>query len=90
MQPTLRQVPPSVGRFSTHAVCQLTLETPAFNIAVTFSPSWAALMAATYPPGPAPMTKTSNLPANARISKDTAECALLDEEDSILLERREE
>lgn len=40
MQPTLRQVPPRYSR-STQA---------------TLMPSWAARMAATYPPGPAPMT----------------------------------
>src|SRR6185295_8035293 len=44
MQPTLRQVPPSVARFSTHA---------------TFNPSCAALIAHTYPPGPDPMMMTS-------------------------------
>ncbi len=47
MQPTLRQVPPSVGRFSTTA---------------TFMPSCAALMAATYPPGPPPMTMRLYIP----------------------------
>ncbi len=40
----LRQVPPSVARFSTQA---------------TFMPSCAARMAQTYPPGPEPMTMTS-------------------------------
>mmetsp|Transcript_4127 Transcript_4127/g.12887 ORF Transcript_4127/g.12887 Transcript_4127/m.12887 type:complete len:224 (+) Transcript_4127:1413-2084(+) len=50
MQPTLRHVPPSVPRPSTHAV---------------FSPSCAALMAATYPPGPPPTTTTSYGSASA-------------------------
>ena len=44
MQPTLRQVPPRVGRFSTSA---------------TLRPSCAARNAQTYPPGPAPMTMRS-------------------------------
>ena len=44
MQPMLRQVPPCVLRFSTTAV---------------FSPSCAARMAQTYPPGPVPMTMRS-------------------------------
>ena len=44
MQPTLRQVPPNVPLPSTH---------------VTFNPSCAPLMAATYPPGPPPITTTS-------------------------------
>lgn len=44
MQPTFRQVPPRVPRPSTQVV---------------FRPSWAALMAATYPPGPPPMTTRS-------------------------------
>src|SRR5258706_3453098 len=44
MQPTLRQVPPKVESFSTTAV---------------FSPSCAARMAHTYPPGPVPMTMRS-------------------------------
>ena len=39
-----KQVPPNVDSFSTHA---------------TFIPSCAALIAATYPPGPAPTTITS-------------------------------
>src|SRR5258706_1904783 len=44
MQPTLRQVPPKVESFSTTAV---------------FSPSCAARMAHTSPPGPVPMTMRS-------------------------------
>jgi len=44
MQPTLRQVPPSVASFSTTA---------------TFMPSCAARTAQTYPPGPVPMTTRS-------------------------------
>ena len=44
MQPTLRQVPPSVAFFSTTA---------------TFMPSCAARTAQTYPPGPVPMTTRS-------------------------------
>jgi hypothetical protein len=43
MHPTLRQTPPQYF-FSTTA---------------TFLPSWAARIAATYPPGPAPRTTTS-------------------------------
>mmetsp|Transcript_15207 Transcript_15207/g.37809 ORF Transcript_15207/g.37809 Transcript_15207/m.37809 type:complete len:344 (-) Transcript_15207:426-1457(-) len=45
MHPTFRQVPPSAPRFSTQAV---------------ESPSCAALIAHTYPPGPPPTTTTSN------------------------------
>ena len=41
IQPIFRHVPPSVFSFSTHA---------------TFIPSCAPLIAATYPPGPAPIT----------------------------------
>ena len=44
MQPTLRQVPPSVAFFSTTA---------------TFMPSCAARTAQTYPPGPVPMITRS-------------------------------
>ena len=44
MQPTFRQVPPSVAFFSTTA---------------TFMPSCAARTAQTYPPGPVPMTTRS-------------------------------
>jgi len=39
MQPTLRHVPPRVPLISTQAVLR---------------PSWPALIAATYPPGPPP------------------------------------
>src|SRR5689334_3120092 len=52
MQPTLVQVPPGAGlpsavdHSSTQAVCR---------------PSCAARMAAMYPPGPPPMTTTSNV-----------------------------
>src|SRR5258708_2992631 len=46
MQPMLRQVPPRYLSFSTMAV---------------FSPSCAARIAATYPPGPEPLLTTSNL-----------------------------
>ena len=42
MQPLFRQVPPSFS----------------FSTSVTAAPSWAARIAATYPPGPPPMTKT--------------------------------
>src|SRR5262249_32384274 len=52
MQPMLRQVPPRAARLSTQA---------------TRSPSWAARMAATYPPGPAPITTRSNTSAIARL-----------------------
>src|SRR5262245_5233204 len=45
MHPQIKQVPPSALCFSTTA---------------TFKPSCAALMAATYPPVPAPITTTSN------------------------------
>src|SRR3954469_10519867 len=45
MQPTRRQVPPSSGSFSMQA---------------TFAPSWAARIAAVYPPGPPPRTATSH------------------------------
>ena len=44
MQPTRRQVPPSSGSSSMQAV---------------FAPSWAARIAAVYPPGPPPRTATS-------------------------------
>eukprot|EP00126_Sphaerothecum_destruens_P011011 Sdes_comp20840_c0_seq1m17521 len=44
MHPTFRHVPPRVPLFSTHTV---------------FRPSCAALMAATYPPGPPPITAKS-------------------------------
>src|SRR5439155_18946930 len=54
IQPMCRQVPPRAGHFSTRAV---------------FSPSCAARMAATYPPGPLPMTVTSKLIC------DSATCA---------------
>ena len=55
MQPTLRQVPPRVPRFSMHTV---------------FIPSWAALMAATYPPGPPPkITRSHSPPAAAQEGK---------------------
>src|SRR3954454_8159604 len=43
MQPTLRQTPPQYLDSTT----------------ATLLPSWAARMAATYPPGPAPRTTTS-------------------------------
>ena len=46
MQPTRRQVPPKRDSLSMQAV---------------LNPSWAARMAATYPPGPAPITTTSNV-----------------------------
>src|SRR4051812_30892074 len=44
MHPTRRHVPPSSGSFSMHA---------------TVAPSWAARIAAAYPPGPPPRTATS-------------------------------
>lgn len=50
MQPTFRQVPPKAPRPSTQA---------------TFIPSWAALIAATYPPGPPPITTKSCCSAEA-------------------------
>src|ERR1043166_5959737 len=45
MQPMLRQVPPKLPRLSTQALVR---------------PSWPARIAALYPPGPPPMTTTSN------------------------------
>ena len=45
MQPTRRQVPPSSGSCSTQTI---------------FAPSWAARIAAVYPPGPPPRTATSH------------------------------
>ena len=45
MQPTRRQVPPRSGSSSMQAV---------------FAPSWAARIAAVYPPGPPPRTATSH------------------------------
>src|ERR1700758_3747749 len=44
MQPMRRHVPPSSGSFSMQA---------------TFAPSWAARIAAVYPPGPPPRTATA-------------------------------
>ena len=44
IHPTFRQVPPRVPLFSIHTV---------------FNPFYAALIAATYPPGPPPITATS-------------------------------
>jgi len=44
IQPQLRQIPPSLSR----------------SMMATFKPSCAALIAATYPPGPEPMTVRSN------------------------------
>jgi hypothetical protein len=44
MQPTFKQVPPNVGYFS---------------MMVVLNPNCAARMAATYPPGPEPITATS-------------------------------
>ena len=49
MHPTFKQVPPKVSYFSTKAV---------------FIPNWAHLMAATYPPGPDPITITSYILLN--------------------------
>src|SRR5687767_15436269 len=46
MHPTFTHVPPSVLSFSTQTVER---------------PSWAARMDATYPPGPAPRTRTSGV-----------------------------
>ena len=54
MQPTLRHVPPNVPLDSIHAV---------------FNPSWAALIAPTYPPGPPPITKKSNSSMNYNFKK---------------------
>ena len=52
MQPQFRQTPPS-DSFSTSAV---------------FLPSWASRMAATYPPGPAPITTASKVLVVIRLS----------------------
>jgi hypothetical protein len=60
MQPTFKHVPPSVRLFSTQA---------------TFIPSWAARIAATYPPGPAPMTTRSNFVATIYSFSSRAETA---------------
>ncbi|CFN78500.1 Uncharacterised protein [Bordetella pertussis] len=51
MQPTLVQVPPGAG--PPWPFCQASMQ-------ATDIPSWAARIAAMYPPGPAPMTTTSN------------------------------
>ena len=45
IHPTFKQVPPKALVFSTHK---------------TLNPSWEALIAATYPPGPPPITIKSN------------------------------
>src|SRR5690242_20708308 len=45
MQPQLRQMPPNRSR----------------SITAVLRPSWAARIAHTYPPGPAPTTATSNV-----------------------------
>src|SRR5436305_10339009 len=45
MHPTFRQVPPRCS----------------FSISATEAPSWAARIAATYPPGPPPITTMSKL-----------------------------
>ena len=52
MQPTRRQVPPSASACSTQ---------------MTLAPSWAARIAAVYPPGPPPSTATSHFIARDRI-----------------------
>src|SRR5262245_7972519 len=52
MQPTLRQVPPRAS--SPFGFFQPSMQ-------AVFSPSCAARTAAMYPPGPAPMTTTSNV-----------------------------
>ena len=57
MQPTRRQVPPSSG---------------ASSMQITLAPSWAARIAAVYPPGPPPRTATSHFIAPIVSS---AECA---------------
>src|SRR5262245_43416896 len=62
MQPMRKHVPPSAGSSSTHA---------------TFKPSCAARIAATYPPGPEPMTTTSCL-ADAISHLDQHACRLFD------------
>jgi len=50
MQPTFRQVPP---------IFCLPLESSSYSMQATFIPSWADFIAATYPPGPPPITTTS-------------------------------
>ena len=60
MQPILRQVPPRVLSFSTHTVWDYVIVTSLHLQATpTCNPSCAALMAATYPPGPLPTTTRS-------------------------------
>src|SRR2546427_2558857 len=58
MQPTLVHAPPSAGLPSAprHSSTQ-----------AVFSPSCAARIAATYPPGPPPITTTSNVWAMIRL-----------------------
>jgi hypothetical protein len=51
MQPTFRQVPPRLG-----LPCLFFQS----SMQAVLKPSWAARIAAVYPPGPAPMTATSN------------------------------
>ena len=51
MQPTCKHVPPHLSSFSTIAV---------------FRPNWPARIAATYPPGPLPITTKSYWGASAK------------------------
>src|SRR5690606_38299150 len=67
MQPTLVQVPPGAG--PPLALLQASMH-------ATDMPSWAARMAAMYPPGPAPMTTTSNCFAMIPCSLDVQQQAL--------------
>src|SRR5436309_12348576 len=64
MQPRLRQVPPRRS----------------FSMRVTCAPSWAARIAATYPPGPPPITATSVSMATVKSFPRTFAGQPLDEE----------
>src|SRR5690606_29192832 len=63
MQPTRTQVPPRASSLSTMA---------------TFMPSCAARMAATYPPGPAPMMTMSCLEAAIDLHLEQDACGVRD------------
>jgi hypothetical protein len=67
MHPTFRQVPPREPRFSIHAVyhpkknCTGLEKLKRESSNRTLRPSWAALIAATYPPGPTDPCPVSDL-----------------------------
>src|SRR6476646_5448975 len=67
MQPMLRHVPPNAGRLSMHA---------------TRDPSWAARRAATYPPGPPPITIKSNMVTSKMINHRGTEAQRRQEDSS--------